>query len=117
MKKNFNKYKNRQKLIIRTEFYDKIAITTGGKTLYDSSELAKTSDELLTFNNVEASFTICRLNKDTVGISARSLGGMDVQKIMAHFNGGGHKTDAAAQINGTDVELVKEELINYIRGI
>ncbi len=116
LKQNFNRYKNRQKLIIKTEFYDKIAITSGGKFIYESSELAKTSDALLTFNNVEASFTICRINKDTIGISARSLGSIDVQKIMTYFNGGGHRTEAAAQIKGEDLELVKENLINYIRG-
>ena len=107
----------RQKLILRTEFYDTIAITTGGKVIYDSIELAKTSDALLTFNNVEAAYTIARINKNTIGISARSLGSTDVQKIMLHFNGGGHKTDAATQLEGVDVELVKEQLLNYIRGI
>jgi c-di-AMP phosphodiesterase-like protein len=35
---------------------------------------------------------------------------------MLHFNGGGHKTDAATQLEGTDVEIVKEQLLNYIRG-
>lgn len=115
LKQNFNKYKTRQKLIIKTEFYDKIAITTGGKSRYDLTELAKSSDALLTFNNVEASFTIGRIDKNKIGISARSLGSMDVQKIMAHFNGGGHKTDAATQLEGNDVEIVKEDLLNYIK--
>lgn len=117
LKQNFNRYKIRQKLILRTEFYDTIAITNGGKAIYDSIELAKTSDALLTFNNVETAFTIARINKNTIGISARSLGVTDVQKIMLHFNGGGHKTDAATQLEGSDVELVEEQLLNYIRGI
>lgn len=116
LKQNFNRYKIRQKLILRTEFYDTIAITTGGKVIYDSIELAKTSDALLTFNNVEAAYTIARINKNTIGISARSLGSTDVQKIMLHFNGGGHKTDAATQLEGVDVDIVKEQLLNYIRG-
>ncbi|HOO67791.1 MAG TPA: DHH family phosphoesterase [Bacilli bacterium] len=117
LKQNFGRYQKRQKLIIKTEFYDKIAITTGGKIIYDNTELAKASDALLTFNNVEASFTIGRLNKETIGISARSLGSIDVQKIMAFFKGGGHKTDAAAQIKGKDVEIIKEKLLKYIRGM
>lgn len=117
LKQNFNSYKKRQKLIIKTEFYDKIAITKGGKAIYNSSELAKSSDELLTFNNVEASFTIARLDKDTIGISARSLGSINVQKIMTYFKGGGHKTDAAAQIKGKDVEVIEEKLLKYIRGM
>lgn len=116
LKQNFNRYEKRQKLILKAEFYDTIAITTGGKNIYDNSELAKSSDTLITFNGIDISFSIARINKDNIGISARSLGGTDVQKIMAHFNGGGHRTEAATSIPGTDVELVKNELLNYLKG-
>ncbi len=117
LKQNYNEYKRRQKLIMKTEFYDDIAITTGRNMIYDTAELAKSSDVLLTFNNVEASYTIARIDKDTIGISARSLGNKDVETVMKHFNGGGHKTDAATQINGRDVNIIKEELLKYLRGI
>ena len=87
------------------------------RSKYLNTELAKASDVLLTFNNVEASFTIAKISNNVVGISARSLGNVDVEKIMNHFGGGGHKTDAATQIINKDVDKVKEELLEYIGGL
>lgn len=113
LKQNFTEFKRRQKLTLATEIYDIYAITMSDST-YSSTELAKASDVLLTFNNVEASFSIAKLNDDVVGISARSLGNADVEKVMLHFNGGGHKTDAACQIKGKSVEEVKKELLDYL---
>lgn len=116
LKQNFNEYKRIQKLVLSTEFYDNIAITIGdGKHL--STDLAKSSDILLRFNNIEASFTIAKLDDDIVGISARSLGNIDVADIMSKFNGGGHRTDAATQIKGCKISDIKEELIKYLGGL
>jgi len=84
---------------------------------YYSSELGKASDVILTFNNIEASFVIAKIGDNMVGISARSLGNIDVEKVMHHFNGGGHKTDAAAQIKGKTVEEVKKELLEFLGGL
>jgi len=116
LKQNYNEFKRRQDLTLSTEFYDNIAISTSNNK-YLTTELAKASDVTLTFNGVEASFSIARLNDDTIGISARSLGNIDVEEIMTHFNGGGHKTDAATQIKGVDVEKVKKELLEYLGGL
>lgn len=116
LKQNLNEYKRRQKIILKAEIYDNIAIAVS-KSKYLSTELAKASDILLTFNNVEASFTIAKLSNNVIGISARSLGNVDVEKIMNYFGGGGHKTDAATQISNKDVDKVKEELLKYIGGL
>ncbi len=43
---------------------------------------AQTADTILSMTDVEASFVIVRLDKDTVGISGRSLGKVNVQRIM-----------------------------------
>ncbi len=116
LKQNFNEYKRIQKLVLNTEFYDNIAITTGdGK--YLSTDLAKSSDTLLRFNSVEASFTIAKLDDSIVGISARSLGNIDVASIMNKFNGGGHKTDAAAQIKDCRVSDIKDKILEYLGGL
>ncbi|MBQ1812922.1 MAG: DHH family phosphoesterase [Bacilli bacterium] len=116
LKQNFNEYKRIQKLVLNTEFYDNIAITTGdGK--YLSTDLAKSSDTLLRFNSVEASFTIAKLDDNIVGISARSLGNIDVASIMNKFNGGGHKTDAAAQIKDCRVSDIKDKILEYLGGL
>lgn len=117
LKQNYNEYKRRQKLIMKTEFFDDIAITTGSNMIYDSIELAKASDVLLTFNNVSSSYVIAKIKDGMIGISARSLGEVDVEEVMQRFNGGGHKTDAAAQIKSNDVKDVKNKLLKYLGGI
>ena len=87
------------------------------ESVYVPIELAKASDVLLTFNDIEASFVIAKIDKNTIGISARSIGNIDVEKIMKHFNGGGHRTIAATQIKDTDIEKVKNDLIYYLGGL
>jgi len=39
-----------------------------------------------------------------VGISARSLGNMNVQLVMEELGGGGHLANAATQIEGIDLD-------------
>lgn len=116
LKQNYEEFRRRQKLTLNTEFYKNYAISLSDETFFNT-ELAKASDVTLTFNNVEASFSIGKLNCDTIGISARSIGNIDVSKIMNYFNGGGHKTDAAAQIKGNDVIKVKNDLLEYLGGL
>lgn len=113
LKQNFNEFKRRQKLTLATEIHDEIAITMS-ESAYSSTELAKACDVLLTFNNIEASFVVAKIDDNVVGISARSLGNIDVESIMHHFNGGGRKTDAAAQVKDKTVEEVKDELLEFI---
>ena len=71
------------------------------KENYNPSYLATMSEDLLRFDKVEASFTIGKLTNNKIGISARSLGNINVETIMASMGGGGHLTDAACQIETT----------------
>ncbi len=83
-------------------------------TLYTQVELAKAADYLLPYK-VDAAFAIGRIGENQVGISARSLGGMDIASIMHIFNGGGNEHSAAAKVLDTiDIRLVKEELLKLI---
>lgn len=70
---------------------------------------AQAADELLTINSVQASFVLFKTG-ETVNISARSMGAVNVQVIMEYFGGGGHQTMAACQIEGGDLEKVKKDL-------
>lgn len=82
----------------------------------DRTTLAKISDKQLTISGVEASFTIGRLDANTVGISARSLGdSINVQTIMEQMGGGGHFNSAATQIKNTTIQKVREDLIELLR--
>lgn len=70
---------------------------------------AQVADQLLTIKGIRVSFVIgANLEGKTV-ISARSLGAVNVQVIMEKFNGGGHLTTAAAQ-----VDMPKEEAAEKI---
>lgn len=70
---------------------------------------AQAADELLTINDVQASFVIFKTG-ETVNVSARSMGAVNVQLIMEHFGGGGHQTMAACQIENGEINKVKKEL-------
>lgn len=76
--------------------------------------LAQAADLLLTIQDVEASFVIGRLVDGKVGISARSLGDINVQVLMEALGGGGHLTNAATQIEDKSLEAVRDELIYVI---
>lgn len=94
--------------------YDTIAIA-----IYDDEDknanilCAKAADELLTINNITASFVIGKLG-DKVCISGRSIGDINVQVILEKLGGGGHITLAGAQVEGMNTSEVKQELINRI---
>lgn len=74
---------------------------------------AKAADELLTISDITASFVIGYLG-EKVCISGRSIGDINVQVILEKLGGGGHITLAGAQVEGMDIEDVKNELINRI---
>lgn len=75
---------------------------------------AQTADTMLSMSDVEASFVVIRINDDTIGVSARSLGAVNVQRIMEKLGGGGHLTNAATQIKDKTIQEVKEELVEKI---
>ena len=70
---------------------------------------SQAADELLTINSVDASFVLF-MTGDTVNISARSLGNINVQLIMEEFGGGGHQTMAACQLEGEDINVARKQL-------
>lgn len=70
---------------------------------------AKAADGLLTVKGVTTSFALVRI-EDTVYISARSDGTVNVQVILEKFRGGGHFDVAGAQIKHVTVETVVESL-------
>lgn len=83
--------------------------------IYDQKDLAEVADELLQFEDVETSFVIGKTGEHIVSISARSLGNIDVQKIMNKLGGGGSQTSAAAQFEQTQIKEVKEKLLEQIK--
>ena len=74
---------------------------------------AKAADELLTINQITASFVIGR-TKEKICISGRSIGDINVQLILEKLGGGGHITLAGAQLEGVTIEEAREMLIAQI---
>lgn len=71
---------------------------------------AQGADELLNIRGISASFVIGRSDEETVFISGRSLGDINVQLIMEKLGGGGHLAVAGTQLTGITIEEAKEKL-------
>ncbi len=106
LKDNMDTYLQRSELIKTVQLgRDGIAIANGDETtVFDPVTIAQAADELLSINGVEASFVVARRADDVVGISARSLGEINVQLVMEALGGGGHLSNAAVQLSGVTVE-------------
>lgn len=76
---------------------------------------AQGADELLNIKGIATSFVIGTKDGDTVFISGRSLGNINVQRILEKLGGGGHLTVAGAQIQDITVEEAKNMLIDSIK--
>lgn len=112
LKQDIDEYTERQKLLADIETINgKIAFTKATPyTIYRREDLAKVADTLLFFNNIEASFVIGKIGKDSIGISARSLGNYDISTILNHLGGGGDAYNGAAKFEGTTISKVEQKL-------
>lgn len=107
LKEDIATYIQRSKLIETVELTSSgIAIAKGEEgIIYSSVLIAQTADILLTMQGVIASFVIASRSDGKIGISARSLGELNVQLVMEELGGGGHLTNAACQL---EVETIEE---------
>ncbi|MGM0853677.1 MAG: DHH family phosphoesterase [Bacillota bacterium] len=122
LKEDVATYIKRSRLIESVKFFrEGVAIAKAeNDVIYDPVLIAQAADTLLTMDEVIASFVISKRDPETIGISARSLGDVNVQIIMENLNGGGHLTNAATQIKQVSVleaeEQLKEALNDYFEG-
>lgn len=111
LKQNIKDYIARQKVLTNIKIYKKVAITTAKSTIkYRREDLAKIADTLLQFNNVETSFVIGKLDKNTTGISARSTGAINVGDVLEKIGGGGDEHEAGARIENKTIKKVEDSL-------
>ena len=91
-------YTTKARLVSEAQMYRGCAITVSGEVAPEARvAIAQAANDLLTIQNVEASFVAVQVGGG-VNISARSLGAVNVQVIMEALGGGGHQTMAAAQL-------------------
>ncbi|MFB5269488.1 DHH family phosphoesterase [Paenibacillus enshidis] len=75
-----------------------LAVTEPGRKI-PQLLIAQVADTLLNMTDVLASFVVSERPDGLMGISARSLGRMNVQVVMERLGGGGHLTNAAVQLD------------------
>ena len=82
----------------------------------DRVAAAKAADSLLTLKGIEASFAMVLMN-DTVVISGRSKGEINVQLILEKLQGGGHFDVAGAQVKNSTLsdayDLLRSAIDEY----
>lgn len=90
----------------------KMAVMQGPEDkVIDPILTAQAADMALDLEGVSASFAITRRSGDKVGISARSMGNINVQVIMEKLGGGGHLSNAATQIKDITVKEASQRLL------
>ena len=91
-----------------------IAISTYNEDeLNTTLVIAKAADELLTISGISASFVLGKTD-DTIYISGRTIGDINVQLILEKLGGGGHITLAGAQLPNTTIDDALLKLKNAI---
>ncbi|WP_087973897.1 DHH family phosphoesterase [Oceanobacillus rekensis] len=116
MKEDLELYIKRSKIIEGARIYrDHIAIAKAETGVaYSPVLIAQTADTLLTMTGITASFVLSERSDGRIGISARSLGDVNVQVIMEKMGGGGHLTNAATQIEDTTIDDSEAFLVDIL---
>ena len=103
-------YTTKAMLVSEAQMYRGCAITVSGEVAPEARvAIAQAANDLLTIQNVEASFVAVQVGGG-VNISARSLGAVNVQVIMESLGGGGHQTMAAAQLKHITPEAARSRI-------
>ena len=81
---------------------------------YPTVVAAQTADMMLSMENIDASFVVTKREDGRIGISGRSLGSKNVQRVMEKMGGGGHLSNAATQLSDTTIEEAVTQLKEVI---
>ena len=103
-------YNAKADLVEAAQMYKNCAVSVSGEVPPEAGvAIAQAANDLLTIQNVEASFVAVQVGTG-VNISARSLGAVNVQVIMESLGGGGHQTMAAAQLKHITPEAARARI-------
>jgi c-di-AMP phosphodiesterase-like protein len=118
LKEDLEEYNRKADIIRNAEIYGEciaIAVANPNKQI-PQLLIAQAADTLLNMTGIKASFVMGLRPDNLVGLSARSLGQMNVQVVMERLGGGGHLTNAACQIQGT-LDEVEAKLKQVLRDL
>ena len=115
---NFKEFELRNKALANSYIHDEFGIVFA--PIYDGTVvpralLSQAADELLKIQESRAVFVVSNISDKRVGVSARSKGGVNVQRIMEKMGGGGHFNAAALQRENTSVKEVLAELDKVVK--
>lgn len=111
---SIDSYRRKTQIVASAKIHNHCAIAAADFRSDDIRLVApQAADELLGITDVSASFVLYRTG-DTVNISARSMGAMNVQVVMEHLGGGGHQTMAAVQLDNISINEAVKMLTNAI---
>ncbi|MGL4453438.1 MAG: DHH family phosphoesterase [Sarcina sp.] len=113
VKKIFNNdlesYIAKFEVIRSAEVIEGIAISTCPDNQNQVVFAAQGADELINIVGIECAFVFVKV-KNKIYLSARSLGGINVQVVMEALNGGGHRTMAGTQFTDITMNEAKNRL-------
>lgn len=111
---SIDSYKRKTQIVSSAKIHHKCAIAAADFKSDDIRIVApQAADELLGISDVDASFVLYKTG-NTINISARSLGAINVQVIMEQLGGGGHQTMAAVQLENKTIQEAVKLLIHAI---
>ena len=116
LKENVETYLLRSHLLNSLILLDNnIGIVQGEEdTPYPTVVAAQTADMMLSMENIDASFVVTKREDGRIGISGRSLGNKNVQRVMEKMGGGGHLSNAATQLSDITIEEAVTQLKEVI---
>lgn len=104
-------YKAKAAAVKEAELYREVMAISACPVDQEASTLvaAQAADDLMNVAGIKASF-VCTKVGETIFISARSFGDVNVQRIMEKLGGGGHYTVSGAQLKDCTLEAAKNEI-------
>lgn len=117
LKQSLDDFIERQKTLENTiRIGTTIIARTPDKKISLKSDLAKSADQLIQFKGILTAFVIGKIDKHTIGISARNMGNVKIDKIMSEIgNGGGNETEAACVINDITIKETEQKLLEMLK--
>ena len=116
LKENYHDFEAKTNIYRYAEVYHDhfIIACVNGSAIVSRTLMSMSADSLLQIKDMEAAFVVAKTADNEVGISARSKGNINVQRIMELMNGGGHFSAAATQRKDMTQEQLCEELKQQI---
>ena len=102
--------------IRNAEVHENLAIAVCPSDVNNTVIVARAADELLGISGIDVCFVLCNIN-DSIIISGRSTGEVNVQVILEELGGGGHMNMAGAKLERTideAVNLLKEAINKHL---